>query len=149
MVVCHRCLDEERPDRFCVPIRIKTGKGEGGTETPLPIVDPPPSLGSFASGFGFDWPPLDTLSARLTVSHILRLPRRLVGSVVSFDFAFQAPDAPNPPSPTKKRHAFPPGSTASMVQKVNVTLDDVSPLIEYSPREAWVAGTTTDPFWQE
>lgn len=34
-----------------------------------------------------------------------------------------------------------------MVQKVNVTLDDVSPLIEYSPREAWIAGQTADPFW--
>ncbi|KAF9653279.1 hypothetical protein BDM02DRAFT_3087395 [Thelephora ganbajun] len=36
-----------------------------------------------------------------------------------------------------------------MVQKVNVTLDDVSPLINYSPPEAWGAGSTTkDPYGQ-
>lgn len=35
----------------------------------------------------------------------------------------------------------------SMVQTVNVTLDDYSPVIEYSPAGAWLDGSTVDPFW--
>ena len=31
-----------------------------------------------------------------------------------------------------------------MVRKLNVTVDDVSPLINYSPREAWYDGDATD-----
>ena len=35
-----------------------------------------------------------------------------------------------------------------MVQTVNVTLDDYSPVIEYEPSYAWVDGSTSeDPFW--
>lgn len=35
-----------------------------------------------------------------------------------------------------------------MVQKVNVTVDDVSPLISYSPREAWYDGDARDGRWK-
>ena len=35
-----------------------------------------------------------------------------------------------------------------MVQRVNVTLDNTSPLITYTPVEAWIGGNTTDEFWQ-
>ena len=35
-----------------------------------------------------------------------------------------------------------------MVQRVNVTLDNVSPLINYFPAGAWIDGGTLDPFWQ-
>ena len=34
-----------------------------------------------------------------------------------------------------------------MVQKVNITVDDVSPLIDYSPREAWYDGDGRDERW--
>ena len=35
-----------------------------------------------------------------------------------------------------------------MVQTVNITLDDPSPVIEYSPVGAWRDGSMADPFWQ-
>ncbi|KAF9793502.1 hypothetical protein BJ322DRAFT_1035054 [Thelephora terrestris] len=39
-----------------------------------------------------------------------------------------------------------PSGPTSMVQMVNVTLDDYSPVIDYSPR--WVDGSTADPYWK-
>ena len=86
-------------------------------------------------------------------SPILSLPVQLASS---FDFEAGLPSQYTRHSPCELRSSirlvlcvqFPHAEIASMVRLVNVTLDDVSPLIEYSPPEAWTPGQTTDPLWQ-
>jgi len=84
-------------------------------------------------------------------SSILSLPAQLASS---FDFEAGLPSQYTRHSPCASSiHLvlcvqFLHAEITSMVHLVNVTLDDVSPLIEYSPPEAWTPGQTTDPLWQ-
>ena len=112
----------------------------------------PPSLSlglrCFFFCFGFDLRLVST--GVLSIQDILHPFLPLVPSSFIHERAtFRVLDPFRFPSPAaKKRHPFPLGSVTTMVQTVNVTLDDFSPVIEYSPPGAWMDGSTTDPFYQ-
>ena len=67
-------------------------------------------------------------------------------------------DSPLPAQPGAGHFGSPPHTYVSfpsarlfatpMAQRVNVTLDGTSSLINYTPAGAWFDGDTTDPFWQ-